>query len=398
MPLSSDLSVAVLIVAAGRGARASAGSSDIPKQYLPLAGRSVLERAIAAFLDIEQVSQVLPVISAGDEALYAAHIDLSDPRLMTPVAGGATRQLSVLAGLEALDEFAPDLVLIHDGARPLVSAAVISAVIAGLAEADAVLPATPVIDTIKRSSDGRTVGGTEDRTQLFAAQTPQGFRFKRILSAHRRARTLTDGYTDDTAIAAWDGMDVVLSEGSFDNIKITLPGDLVRAEQILGAGAMETRVGNGMDTHRFVAGDGVMLGGVRIPHSARLEGHSDADAVLHVLTDALLGALAEGDIGQHFPPSDARWKGEPSSTFLKFAANRVAARKGRILGLDVTIVTEQPKIGPHVGAMRQSIADIAGIDVARVSVKATTSEGMGFVGRGEGLMTLATATIALART
>jgi 2-C-methyl-D-erythritol 4-phosphate cytidylyltransferase/2-C-methyl-D-erythritol 2,4-cyclodiphosphate synthase len=256
-----------------------------------------------------------------------------------------------------------------------------------------VLPATQVIDTIKRSSDGRTVGGTEDRTQLFAAQTPQGFRYRPILAAHRRVQALTDGYTDDTAIAEWAGIDVALSEGSFDNIKITLPGDFARAEQILGARGMETRVGSGMDIHRFVAGDTVMLGGVAIPHSARLEGHSDADAVLHVLTDALLGALAEGDIGTHFPPGDATWQGAASATFLGFAAKRVAARAGRIVGLDVTVVAEQPKIGPHVMAMRQSIATIAGIDVSRVSVKATTSERMGFVGRREGLMTFATATI-----
>lgn len=387
-----------MIVAAGRGTRLSE-ADERPKQYLDLGGVPVLVRSIAAFATPRAVDHVLVVIGADDQAHYAALPLAGFDKLMPPVTGGATRQISVFRGLEALAAVAPDFVLIHDAARPLVPASVINGVIDGLFEASAVLPATPVIDTIKRSSDGRTVGGTEDRTQLFAAQTPQGFAFSTILALHRRARELTEGFTDDTAIAEWAGVPVALAEGSPDNIKITLPGDLARAAQILkGSQMMQTRIGNGYDVHSFVPGDAVILGGVRIPHDRKLKGHSDADAGLHVLTDALLGALAEGDIGTHFPPGEEKWRGEPSETFLKFAAGRVTARGGRIVNLDLTIIAERPKIGPHVVAMRETIARICGIDIGRVSVKATTSEKMGFVGREEGIATIGSAAIELPET
>lgn len=386
--------IACVIVAGGRGLRVADGEGLVPKQYLALAGVPVLAWAISAFLERDDIALVQVVIGENDRALFDSLELPIDPRLLAPVIGGVTRQLSVLAGLEALAAHEPDLVLIHDGARPIVPQSVVTGVIASLGEADAVLPATAVIDTIKRSDDGRVVGGTEDRAQLFAAQTPQGFAFPGILDAHRRIRALSDGYTDDTAIAEWAGIEVVLSPGSPDNIKITLPGDIARAELILkGRNRMETRIGNGYDVHPFVSGDRVILGGVTIPHTAQLKGHSDADAALHVLTDALLGALAEGDIGQHFPPSDNRWKGAPSATFLGFAAERVAARGGRIVNLDLTIVAEHPKIGPHVAAMRENIARICGISIDRVSVKATTSEKLGFIGREEGLATIGSAAI-----
>ena len=389
-------SIAALIVAAGRGTRLSPTDEARPKQYLDLAGTPVLARSIAGFAGHEAIDTVLAVIGPEDDAFYADLPPDGTGKVLPPVTGGATRQLSVLKGLEALEKTHPDLVLIHDGARPIVPAAVIDGVIAALDAADAALPATPVIDTIKRSQDGRTVGGTEDRTQLFAAQTPQGFAFDRILGLHRRVREITDGFTDDTAIAEWGGVPVALSEGSADNIKITLPGDLSRAAQILkGSSKMQTRIGNGYDVHPFVPGDAVILGGVTIPHDKKLKGHSDADAGLHVLTDALLGALAEGDIGTHFPPSEEKWRGEPSRTFLGFAAERVAARGGRIVNLDLTIVAERPKIGPHVAAMRENIARICGIDISRVSVKATTSEKMGFVGREEGIATIGSASVEL---
>ncbi len=389
--------VAVIIVAAGRGRRAGPDKNGLPKQYQPVRNVPLLARTIRQFLATESVSIVLPVIHVDDQTLYAG-MQLVHKRLLPPAFGDATRQLSVLAGLEALKELQPDYVLIHDGARPFVPSAVINGVIAGLAEAEAVLPVTNVIDTIKRSDDGRTVGGTEDRTQLYAAQTPQGFHFSTILDAHRRAAEISDSFTDDAAIAEWARIPVALALGSTDNIKITAPGDFQRAEQFLdGACPMETRVGTGFDVHQFTQGDAVILGGVTIPHTAKLKGHSDADTALHVLTDALLGALAEGDIGTHFPPSDPQWKGEPSKTFLSFAASRVAAREGRIVNLDLTIICELPKIGPHTGKLRQNIADICGISLGRVSVKATTSEKMGFVGRGEGIATMGTATIELPR-
>lgn len=389
--------VAVIVVAAGRGVRAGGGDAAIPKQYKSIRGIPVLVRTIARLLAMDNVDLVLPVIHADDADRYSK-LALSNTKLLSPVNGGDTRQLSVMAGLDALEQHKPELVLIHDAARPFVSEQVVDGVVTALGAAEAVLPVTTVIDTIKRSADGRTVGGTEDRTQLYAAQTPQGFQYNSILAAHRRAAEISDSFTDDAAIAEWARIPVALSMGSPDNIKITSPEDFARAEQLLdGAEPMETRVGTGIDVHQFEPGDAVTLGGVIIPHTAKLIGHSDADAGLHVLTDAILGALAEGDIGKHFPPSEPKWKGEPSSTFLKFAVELVKTRAGRIVHLDLTIMCEQPKIGPHTEKLRQSIANICSISVGRVSVKATTSEKMGFVGREEGIATLATATIELPR-
>lgn len=380
----------MIVVAAGTGERIGGE----PKQYRPLGGIPVLARTIGAFTRRPDVRWVLPVIHRDHKKRYAA-LGLAAANLLSPVAGAATRQGSVLAGLEALSPYAPDIVLIQDAARPLVDDATIDGVLG--APGKAALPVIPVTDTIKRSADGATVDVTEDRRRLYAAQTPQGFDFASILEAHRRAASGPEDFTDDAAIAEWAGLAVALTRGSPRNIKLTGLDDFERAERLLGGAPMETRVGTGFDVHPFEPGDAVWLGGVRIAHTARLSGHSDADAALHALSDALYGALGEGDIGSFFPPSDPRWKGASSSTFLTHAAGLVAKRNGRIVSLDLTIVCEAPRIGPHVGAMKAAIAAAAGITPGRVAVKATTSEKLGFTGRGEGLMAMATATIEVPR-
>jgi len=395
--MTGTRTIAAIIVAAGRGERASAGGDPEPKQYRALLGEAVLSRTIRAFLD-SGVDWVLPVIHPDHPTRFAA-LDLTHERLLPPVTGAATRQGSVLAGLQALGPRRPDLVLIQDAARPLTSPEVIAGVVNALASAEGALPVVAVTDTIKRSVDGKTVATTEDRNTLFAAQTPQGFRFPQILSAHMRATRMPREFTDDAAIAEWAGLTVALTPGSTRNIKITHPEDFARAERLLGgAQSMETRIGSGFDVHPFESGDAVWLGGVKIAHTHKLQGHSDADVALHALTDAIYGALGEGDIGQHFPPSDPQWKGAASSIFLGHAAGLVAERGGRIVNLDLTIVAEAPRIGPHVEAMKIAIAGICGTTPSRVAVKATTSEQLGFTGRREGIVAMATASIELPRT
>lgn len=389
--------IAVIIVAAGRGERASADGSTDPKQYRSVAGTAVLVRTIRAFLDIPYVTSVLPVLHADHAERYAA-LGLSDVRLQAPVNGGATRQASVLEGLKALAPQRPDFVLIHDAARPFATPELVGKVIAALEQFDGALPVLPVTDTIKRSLDGRQVATTEDRSQLFAAQTPQGFRFGQIFSAHMRAPTTKRQFTDDSEIAEWAGLRVAMVQGDRDNFKITHPEDFALAERLIaGDYAMETRIGTGYDVHEFEPGDAVWLCGVRIPHHAKLKGHSDADVGLHALTDAILGAIGEGDIGHHFPPSDMQWRGAASTVFLKHAGELVARAKGRIVNLDVTMVCEAPKIGPHVPAMRQIIAETLGISVSRVAIKATTNETLGFIGREEGMVAMASASVELPR-
>jgi len=386
-------SVAVIVVAAGKGERAAPGGDGTPKQYRPLAGTPVLARTLAALLALPAIDTVLPVIHPEHGASYAA-LGLTDPKLLPPANGGAERQASVRAGLEALAASPPDLVLIHDAARPLVSASLVDGVLAALAGSDGALPVLALTDTIKRSRDGVLVDGTEDRHTLFAAQTPQGFLYPKILEAHRRAAAAGKAFTDDAAIAEWAGLGVALAPGSSRNIKITLPEDFARAERLLEDGTpMETRVGSGFDVHPFAPGGFVTLGGVRIPHHHGLKGHSDADAALHALTDALYGALGEGDIGTHFPPSDPQWRGADSAVFLRHAAGLVGARGGRIVNLDLTLVCEAPRIGPHVTEIRGRIAEICAISMGRIAVKATTSEKLGFTGREEGIVALATASI-----
>lgn len=384
--------IAAVIVAAGRGTRA--GGSDLAKQYQPLGGQSVLRRCLDRFAGCGLIHTIQPVIRAGDEAYYEDAV--AGLVVKPPVHGGDTRQASVRAGLEALAAEAPDVVLIHDAARPFASRDLIARAIDAAGETGAAIPGLAVTDTIKAIDHHGHVGETLDRTALRAVQTPQAFAFAPIVEAHRRA--LREGradFTDDAALAEWVGMQVRVFDGESGNIKITHPEDFVRAETMDWASLSDVRTGTGIDVHAFGAGDHVIIGGIRIAHSQALTGHSDADVGLHALTDALLGALADGDIGSHFPPSDPQWKGAASDRFLKFACERVAARGGRIAHLDLTIVCEAPKIGPHRDAMRQSIARIAGIGIDRVAVKATTSEQLGFTGRREGIAAYATATVRL---
>jgi 2-C-methyl-D-erythritol 4-phosphate cytidylyltransferase/2-C-methyl-D-erythritol 2,4-cyclodiphosphate synthase len=394
--LETEKSIAVIVVAAGSGHRGGVDPVGKPKQYRDLAGKPVIVHSLEALETNPAIRWVLPVIHPDHGAWFAA-LRLEDEHLLGAVPGGAHRQASVLAGLEALALKKPDLVLIHDAARPLVEPAVIEGVIFALGAHAAAVPVVPVTDTIKRSVDGMTVTATEDRSTLFAAQTPQGFRFPEILEAHRRASQLEREFTDDAAIAEWAGLRVAMTRGSPRNIKITHPDDFSRAERLLGGNTMETRVGSGFDVHPFEPGAAVMLGGVAIPHTHRLKGHSDADAALHALCDAIYGALGEADIGTHFPPSDPQWRGTPSSRFLAHAAGKVAERGGRIVNLDLTIVAEAPRIGPHVPAMRKAIGDICGIAESRIAIKATTSERLGFTGRSEGILAMATATLEIPR-
>ena len=375
-----------LVLAAGRGVRAGAG---IPKQYRAVAGEPILRRTVRAFLEHPRIDAVRVVTDPDDDAMYRAAITGLD--LLEPVAGGATRQLSGRAGLESIAHLAPSKVLIHDAARPFISAAVIERVLDALDDAPAAIAAMPVSDTIKRAdADGR-VAATIDRAGLWRAQTPQGFRFDAILAAHRRLAGMD--LTDDAAVAEAAGLPVALVLGSEENIKVTMPEDFARMERQQTQDMAMTRIGNGFDVHRFVAGDHVMLCGVRVPHTQGLGGHSDADVGLHALTDALLGAVAAGDIGHHFPPSDPQWRGADSARFLRHAADLVAARGGRIVNVDVTIICERPKVGPHREAMCQRIAELLKLPVDRVSVKATTTERLGFTGREEGIAAQAVAAV-----
>lgn len=391
------MSTAALIVAAGRGSRA--GSADgVPKQYSPLGGEPVLAHSVAAFAAQPEIGDIVVVIHPDDTSLYQAAVQPFLERLRPPAMGGALRQDSVLAGLDALSPRTPGNVLIHDAARPFVDRSLIDRVIRSLDDHAAVLPCLPVTDTLKRASGGH-VGGTIDRRGLWRAQTPQGFRYASILAAHRAAAGVDAEFTDDAAIAEWFGIEVALVQGSEANRKLTTAEDLAAADELLllrrAARLSSVRIGTGYDVHAFGPGNAVMLCGVRIPHQKKLVGHSDADVGLHALTDALLGAIAEGDIGVHFPPSDERWRGAASELFLKHAAAMVRARGGEIAHVDVTFLCESPRIGPHRDAMRARLADILKLAIGQVSIKATTNEGLGFVGRGEGIAAMATATVHL---
>lgn len=375
-----------LVVAGGRGRRFG---GELPKQYRPLAGRPLLRYSVAAFCGHARVEAVRVVIHPDDRALHDAAVE--GLAVLEPCHGGGERQDSSRLGLESLEGLAPARVLIHDAARPFVDAATIDRVIGALDGAPGAIAAVPVTDTLKRGAEGRSLG-TVERAGLWRAQTPQGFRFPEILAAHRRAAGAA--LTDDAAVAEAAGLAVTLVQGSEDNLKVTTEDDLRRAEQRLAA-AWEPRVGTGFDVHQFGPGDKLMLCGLPIAHERGLVGHSDADVGLHALTDALLGCIGAGDIGGHFPPSDPRWKGAPSERFLRHAGELVAARGGRIVNLDVTIICERPKIGPHREAMAKRIAEILGIAPARVSVKATTTDKLGFTGRGEGIAAQAVATVRL---
>jgi 2-C-methyl-D-erythritol 4-phosphate cytidylyltransferase/2-C-methyl-D-erythritol 2,4-cyclodiphosphate synthase len=382
---------AAILVAAGRGLRAGAGG---PKQYRTVGGQTVIFRAMSAFSRHPDIATVQPVVNLDDISVFNEAV--SALKHSSPVKGGATRQQSVHAGLEALVASKPDIVLIHDAARPFVTEAVISRAIEAAGRTGAAIPAIAVADTIKLVDATGSVEATPERARLRIAQTPQAFRYDVILEAHRRAvREGRNDFTDDAALAEWAGLTVATFEGDPANMKLTTPEDFVREEARLAAQLGDIRTGTGYDVHAFGEGDHVMICGVRVPHSKGFLAHSDGDVGLHALVDAILGALADGDIGSHFPPSDPKWKGASSDRFLKYAVDRVTARGGRIANLEVTMICERPKIGPLRDIMRTRIAEISGIDVSRIAVKATTSERLGFTGREEGIAATASATIRL---
>ncbi|NEX44962.1 bifunctional 2-C-methyl-D-erythritol 4-phosphate cytidylyltransferase/2-C-methyl-D-erythritol 2,4-cyclodiphosphate synthase [Pseudotabrizicola algicola] len=370
------MTTAAIIVAAGRGTRAG---GDLPKQWQDLAGQPVLVHSVRAFRGL--VDQIVLVIHPED-------IARAEGFGLPIVTGADTRAGSVRNALEWLDGRGVTKVLIHDGARPLVPEAVVTAVLGALDSAPGAAPALPVSDALWRGT--AQVEGTAARDGLWRAQTPQGFHFESILAAHRAH---PGGAADDVEVARWAGHAVTIVPGDEDNLKLTYPGDFTRAASILKGRKMEIRLGNGFDVHAFTEGNGVWLCGVHVPHGRALLGHSDADVGMHALTDAIYGALAEGDIGVHFPPSDPQWKGAASHIFLRHAMERVAARGYRVANCDVTLVCERPKIGPHQAAMRAALADIMGIEAERISVKATTSERLGFTGREEGIAALASCTL-----
>jgi 2-C-methyl-D-erythritol 4-phosphate cytidylyltransferase/2-C-methyl-D-erythritol 2,4-cyclodiphosphate synthase len=375
-----------LVVASGRGERFGGA---LPKQYQQLAGRPVLRHCLETFARHPRLGAVRVVIHPADRALYDEAAQGLD--LLEPAHGGASRQDSVRQGLESLATTPPEQVLIHDGVRALVDAALIDRVLDGLAGHAAVLPALPVTDTLKRVDQG-IITGTVDRTGLQRAQTPQGFRYPDIMQAHRSFAG--QAMTDDCALAEAAGLEVAVVGGAETNLKITEPEDLARALRLL-TGGLRPRTGMGFDVHRLGPGDGMVLMGVPLPGPWRLIGHSDADVGLHAITDALLGALGAGDIGSHFPPSEQRWAGADSAVFLRHARDLVTAAGGLIEHVDATLICEQPKIGPHRPAMVARVAELLALTPARVSVKATTSERLGFTGRGEGIAAQAVATLCM---
>lgn len=382
---------AAIIVAAGRGLRAGTGG---PKQYRSIAGRTVIARAMDPFCNHPGIWAVQPVRNPDDADIFDQALQGMTYR--PAVSGGATRQASVRAGLEALASDAPEIVLIHDAARAFVTDAVIARAIEAAGKTGAAIPVVAVTDTIKQTNDAGDVDATPDRARLRIAQTPQAFRFGAILDAHRRAaREGRDDFTDDAALAEWAGLTVATFEGDVANMKLTTPEDFAREEARLGAALGDIRTGTGYDVHAFGEGDHVMLCGVRVPYTRGFLAHSDGDVGLHALVDAILGALADGDIGSHFPPSDPQWKGAASDKFLIYAMERVAVRGGRVAHLEVTMICESPKIGPLRDTMRARIADITGLSLSRVAVKATTSEKLGFTGRQEGIAATASATVRL---
>lgn len=403
--------IAAVLVAAGQGLRFMA---DQPKQYLMLHDRPILRHAAEAFLGHPAIGRVQVVIGDDHHALYQAAVgDLSLP---APVIGGATRQESVLHGLESLSAWQPDLVLIHDAARPLIGDETIDALLAALDTSTGAIVAVPVADTLKRADQQQHIAATVPREGLWQAQTPQAFRYAEILAAHRRLAGAE--LTDDAALAEAAGWPVALVEARSPNFKITRRNDLIMAEALMAGHAqavasadsdiakgvhavppmMETRTGLGFDVHRLVPGDGVILCNVVIPSPMKLDGHSDADVALHAVTDALLGAMCAGDIGQHFPPSDPQWRGADSAQFLEHAVVMLKQRGGRLVHTDVTIMCEQPKIGPHRDRLQARLGEILGVSAGRASVKATTTERLGFAGRGEGIACQAVVTIELPRT
>lgn len=382
------MTTVTLIVAAGRGTRLG---GELPKQYLSLGGKAILRHAAEAFLQHDDVNHVRVVIHPDDRALYDQAIE--GLNLLPPVHGGANRQDSVRLGLESLTSLKPTHVLIHDGARPFLPPSLIGATLKALQNYSGAIAAVPLADTLKRNENGHAMTGP-DRAHLWRAQTPQAFRFDDILAAHQAAAGLE--LTDDAAVAERAGLNIALVPGDEENLKVTNPEDLARAERLLMSRLSDIRVGTGFDVHAFGGSDRkLILCGIEVPHDKGLAGHSDADVGIHALVDAILGALGAGDIGQHFPPSDMKWRGAASDQFLKHACSLVAQRGGQVAHVDLTLICEQPKMGPHRAAMQKRLAEIMGIGQDRVSVKATTTEKLGFTGRGEGIAAQAAATLRL---
>ncbi len=388
------MSTGVIIVAAGSGTRAG---GQIPKQYQMIGSKPVICHTLEAFLAHPDIDHIQLVIGHNQDDLYADA--LGDYDIPAPVAGGNTRQASVFAGLKAMQSRQPDNILIHDAARPFVSSEMITKTIAALDEHAGAIPGLPVTDTIKQVS-GDLIESTIDREQLRAVQTPQGFIFETIFNAHKNAEAqAVTGLTDDASILEWAGIEVAIIAGDPANTKLTTADDIKKADaKMTGTNPFsltDIRVGQGFDVHAFEPGDHVILCGIKLPHTAKLKGHSDADVAMHALTDAILGAISEGDIGSHFPPSDPQWKGAASAIFLKGANDLVKQKNGVLAHCDITIICEAPKLRPFIDDMRKTMAEILGLEISRMSIKATTSEQLGFTGRREGIAAMATATVRL---
>ena len=388
------MTVAAVIVAGGSGLRAG---GEKPKQYQLIGGRPVIWWTCRAFLEHPDVDHVQAVIGEGHEKMFAEAV--GDLPIPLPVIGGSTRQESCRAGIEAVGRHGPSKVLIHDAARPFVSARLIGDVIAWLDRFEAVVPGMPVAETLKFAPGG-IVSRTVDRAGIWAAQTPQGFAYDKILAAYRKAEAeQTAGLTDDASVAEHAGIAISMISGQLENRKLTTAEDIVIADRDMTGRQLQNlpdiRVGQGIDVHSFEPGDAVTLCGIAIPHSMRLNGHSDADVAMHALTDAILGTIGEGDIGTHFPPSDPQWKGAASSIFLKKAVALLEAKGGLIANADITILAEAPKIAPHVPAMRAFLSPLLHTDPSRIAIKATTMEKLGAIGRKEGIMAYATVTVRL---
>ena len=388
MEKNDKIVTVALVVAGGRGERLG---GPRPKQYQNLAGIPLRRHTLLAFCHHPRVKHVATVIREEDREFY--EMAANGLELLPPIVGGASRQESVRNGLRELQNYQFDSVLIHDGARPFVSRPIIDNVLDGLINHIGAIAAVPLVDSLKRGVGG-VISSDIPRDDLWQAQTPQGFQYDAILNAHENATT---GHTDDASIACASGMDVILVEGSRDNVKITTANDLTRAEAANAAGLSDVRFGQGFDVHRFESGDSVRLCGINIPHFAKLAGHSDADVALHSVTDAILGAINDGDIGRHFPPGEAEWKNRDSAHFVRFALDRVRKIGGRLEYVDLTIICEKPKITPHHNGMANRLAAIAGLEPHRVSIKATTTEGLGITGRNEGIAAHAIATVRLPR-
>lgn len=391
--------IAAILVAAGRGERAGQSAKG-PKQYRLIGGIPVIAHTLDAFASHPQIDMVIVAIHPDDQGLFEVACSGIDGDLRfkcRTIHGGATRQESVRLALESLKDAAPDIVLIHDAVRPFIDHALIDRVIASVTNDHGVLPALAVSDTLKRGTEDNMVESTVSRDGLYAAQTPQGFPYQSILKAHdMAAKDGRSDFTDDAAIAEWAGLPVRLVEGSPDNVKLTWARDIARADQRLqaaNASFPDVRTGNGYDVHCFGDGDHVTLCGIKIPFNKGLSGHSDADVGLHALTDALLATKGLGDIGTHFPPSEPQWKGAASRLFVEHAVKLIREHGGRIANIDITLICEEPRIGPHREQMTAELCDMLGVSLDRVSVKATTNEKLGFLGRGEGIAAIATANV-----